>query len=32
MDWIKKKAGPILYAIVCVVSIWYFYWFAALYH
>jgi hypothetical protein len=32
MDWVKKNAGPILYTIVCVISIWFFYWFGALYH
>ena len=32
MDKIRENAGPILYVIVCVVSIWFFYWFGALYH
>lgn len=29
MDYLKRKAGPILYIVTCVVSIWFIYWFAA---
>ena len=32
MDKIRRNAGPILYAVVCIVSLWFFYWFGALYH
>jgi len=28
----SQKAGPILYIIVAFVSLWFFYWFAAVYH
>jgi len=29
MDKIRKNAGPILYIVVCLVSIWFIYWFGA---
>jgi len=32
MEKNSQKAGPILYIFVCLVSIWFFYWFAAVYH
>ena len=32
MEWIKKNAGQVIYAIVCMISIWFIYWFAAVYH
>ena len=32
LEMIRKNAGPILYAIVVVFGIWYFIWFAAIYH
>ncbi len=32
MDKLKEKAGPILYAVVVILSCWFFYWFGALYH
>jgi hypothetical protein len=32
MDKIRQNAGPILYIIVCLISIWFFYWLAAVYH
>jgi hypothetical protein len=32
MDKIRKNAGPILYIIVCIISLWFFYWFGAVYH
>jgi hypothetical protein len=32
MDWLEKKGGPVLFGIVVVVSIWFIYWFAAVYH
>lgn len=32
MDFLKEKAGPLLYIFVAAVSIWFFYWFGALYH
>jgi len=32
MDKIRKNAGPILYIIVAVTAVWFFFWFAAVYH
>jgi len=32
MAKLSQKAGPIMYIIVCIVSLWFFYWFAAVYH
>lgn len=32
MGKLKEKAGPILYGVVVVLSLWFFYWFGALYH
>jgi hypothetical protein len=29
---IRKNPGPILYTVVAIVSIWFFYWFGAVYH
>lgn len=30
MEYLKKKAGPILYIVVSVLGIWFFYWFGAI--
>jgi hypothetical protein len=32
MDKLIQNAGPILYIVVSVISLWFFYWFGALYH
>lgn len=32
LDKLKEKAGPILYGTVVILSLFFFYWFAALYH
>jgi hypothetical protein len=32
MDKRSQKAGPILYIMVVLVSLWFFYWFNAVYH